>query len=231
MDHAALGRTGLTVSRLGLGCMSYGTPTWRPWVLDEAAARPFFRGAVEAGINFWDTADMYSVGVSEEVTGRALREFARRDEVVLATKVFFPLQPGPNMSGLSRKHILPACDASLARGRRERAQRRHDAGRERRLFPEAVRPGERLARRRRGRARGQGARRHDGRGRARLAARPARRGGADRRGDEARAPGSGAPGAGLEAHARRAGRARGARPAARGARLPGIRPSSPATRR
>ena len=115
MDYASLGRTGLTVSRLGLGCMSYGTPTWRPWVLDEAAARPFFRRAVEAGINFWDTADMYSAGVSEEVTGRALREFARRDEVVLATKVFFPLKPGPNMGGLSRKHILQACDASLSR--------------------------------------------------------------------------------------------------------------------
>jgi 1-deoxyxylulose-5-phosphate synthase len=115
MDYVPLGRTGLTVSRLGLGCMSYGTPTWRPWVLDEAAARPFFRRAVEAGINFWDTADMYSLGVSEEVTGRALREFARRDEMVLATKVHFPVRPGPNMSGLSRKHILQACDASLAR--------------------------------------------------------------------------------------------------------------------
>jgi len=95
--------------------MSYGSPTWRPWVLDEAAARPFFRRAIEAGINFFDTADMYSVGVSEEVTGRALRELANRDELVVATKVFFPLTSGPNAGGLSRKHIVPACEASLRR--------------------------------------------------------------------------------------------------------------------
>src|SRR5260370_17375776 len=99
MDHASLGRTGLTVSRLGLGCMSYGTPTWRPWVLDEAAARPFFRRAVEAGINFWDTADMYSAGVSEEVTGRALPEVARRHEGVLAPKGLLPLNPRPHPRG------------------------------------------------------------------------------------------------------------------------------------
>jgi aryl-alcohol dehydrogenase-like predicted oxidoreductase len=84
-------------------------------VLDRAAARPFFRRAVEAGINFFDTADMYSLGVSEEVTGAMLREFAVRDEVVIATKVHFPMTPGPNMGGLSRKHILQACDASLKR--------------------------------------------------------------------------------------------------------------------
>jgi 1-deoxyxylulose-5-phosphate synthase len=115
MEYVQLGRTGLTVSRLCLGCMSYGTPTWRPWVLDEQAARPFFRRAVEAGINFFDTADMYSLGMSEEITGRALRELARRDEIVLATKVHFPMSPGPNMGGLSRKHVLQACDASLKR--------------------------------------------------------------------------------------------------------------------
>jgi aryl-alcohol dehydrogenase-like predicted oxidoreductase len=95
--------------------MSYGNPQWRPWVLDEAAAQPFFRRAIEAGINFFDTADMYSLGVSEEVTGRALKTYARREEVVIATKVNFPMTPGPNMGGLSRKHILQACDASLTR--------------------------------------------------------------------------------------------------------------------
>jgi aryl-alcohol dehydrogenase-like predicted oxidoreductase len=115
MQFATLGSTGLTVSRICLGCMSYGDPGWRPWVLDEAAARPFFRAAVEAGINFFDTADMYSLGVSEEVTGRALRELANMDEVVLATKVNFPMGPGPNMGGLSRKHVVQACEASLRR--------------------------------------------------------------------------------------------------------------------
>jgi aryl-alcohol dehydrogenase-like predicted oxidoreductase len=95
--------------------MTYGTSKWRPWVLDEADARPFFRQAVEAGINFFDTADMYSLGVSEEVTGRALRELTNRDETVLATKVFFPMTRAPNMGGLSRKHIVQACDASLRR--------------------------------------------------------------------------------------------------------------------
>jgi aryl-alcohol dehydrogenase-like predicted oxidoreductase len=95
--------------------MSYGDPGWRPWVLDKAAARPFFKRAVEAGINFFDTADMYSLGVSEEVTGALLREYAVRDEIVIATKVHFPMSQGPNMGGLSRKHILQACDASLKR--------------------------------------------------------------------------------------------------------------------
>jgi aryl-alcohol dehydrogenase-like predicted oxidoreductase len=95
--------------------MSYGSPSWRPWVLEEAAARPFFRRAVEAGINFFDTADMYSAGASEEVTGRALRELANRDEIVVATKVYFPVAPGPNQSGLSRKRVLQACEASLRR--------------------------------------------------------------------------------------------------------------------
>lgn len=95
--------------------MSYGDPQWRPWVLDERAAQPFFRRAVELGINFFDTANMYSLGVSEEVTGRALREYARMDEVVLATKVFFAMRDGPHMGGLSRKHVVQACEASLKR--------------------------------------------------------------------------------------------------------------------
>ena len=95
--------------------MSYGDPGWRPWVLDEAAARPFFRRAIELGINFFDTADMYSLGRSEEVTGKLLREFGRRDELVIATKVFFPMTDAPNMGGLSRKHIVQGCEASLQR--------------------------------------------------------------------------------------------------------------------
>lgn len=115
MKYALLGRTGVKVSRLCLGCMSYGTSKWRPWVLDEAEAMPFFRRAIEAGINFFDTADMYSLGVSEEVTGKALRMFGRSEELVLATKVRFPMGKGPNMAGLSRKHIQQACEASLKR--------------------------------------------------------------------------------------------------------------------
>jgi aryl-alcohol dehydrogenase-like predicted oxidoreductase len=115
MEYARLGRTGLEVSRLALGCMTYGDPGWRPWILDEAAARPHFQRAFELGINFFDTADMYSRGKSEEVTGRLLREIAKRDDYVLATKVFFPVEKGPNRSGLSRKHVLAACDASLKR--------------------------------------------------------------------------------------------------------------------
>jgi aryl-alcohol dehydrogenase-like predicted oxidoreductase len=115
MNYTNLGHTGLKVSRICLGCMSYGTPRWRPWVLDEEASQPFFRRAVEAGINFFDTADMYSLGVSEEVTGRALHKYARMDEVVIATKVFFPLNDRPNMGGLSRKHVVQACEASLKR--------------------------------------------------------------------------------------------------------------------
>ncbi len=115
MKFTTLGSSGLSVSRLCLGCMTYGTPEWRAWVLDEASARPFFRQAVEAGINFFDTADMYSLGVSEEVTGRALRDFANREEIVIATKVNFAMSRGPNMGGLSRKHVLQACEASLRR--------------------------------------------------------------------------------------------------------------------
>src|SRR5438094_4735841 len=97
MEYVDLGKTGIRVSRLCLGCMSYGSPAWRPWVLDEAAARPFFRRAVEAGINFFDTADVYSFGASEEVTGRALKEFNRLEEFVVATKVFNPMSDAPNM--------------------------------------------------------------------------------------------------------------------------------------
>ncbi len=115
MEYTYLGRTGVKVSRLCLGCMSYGSPTWRPWVLDEGGTAPFFRRAIEAGINFFDTADAYSMGASEEVTGRLLREYANRDEVVIASKVFFPMSEGPNMGGLSRKHIQQACEASLKR--------------------------------------------------------------------------------------------------------------------
>ncbi len=115
MHFTTLGRTGLSVSRLALGCMSYGDPSWRPWVLDEAAAKPFFKRAIEAGINFFDTADMYSLGRSEEVTGKWLREFGRSDELVIATKVFFPMTAAPNMGGLSRKHIVQGCEASLKR--------------------------------------------------------------------------------------------------------------------
>jgi aryl-alcohol dehydrogenase (NADP+) len=95
--------------------MTYGTPAWREWVLDEEQSRPIIRRALELGINFFDTADMYSLGVSEEVTGRALRDFARRDEVVLATKAYFAIGQGPNGRGLSRKHIMDAIDGSLRR--------------------------------------------------------------------------------------------------------------------
>jgi aryl-alcohol dehydrogenase-like predicted oxidoreductase len=115
MDYVRLGSTGLKVSRLCLGTMTYGTPAWRPWVLDEAASRPFIKRAIERGINFFDTADMYSRGVSEEVVGRALLEYARRDAVVVATKVFYPVEEHANSRGLSRKHIMSAIDASLRR--------------------------------------------------------------------------------------------------------------------
>jgi aryl-alcohol dehydrogenase-like predicted oxidoreductase len=115
MRYTRLGHTGLTVSRICLGTMTYGDPKWRPWVLEEATAQPFFRTAVEAGITFFDTADMYSLGVSEEITGRALRKFARLEEIVIATKVYWPMSDRPNMSGIGRKHIVQACEASLKR--------------------------------------------------------------------------------------------------------------------
>jgi aryl-alcohol dehydrogenase-like predicted oxidoreductase len=115
MEYVRLGSTGLKVSRLCLGCMTYGAKKWRDWVLEEGESRPFFRRAFEAGINFFDTADMYSDGVSEEITGRALKELATRDRVVIATKVFNPMGDDPNQRGLSRKHIHHAIDASLRR--------------------------------------------------------------------------------------------------------------------
>ncbi len=115
MQYLNLGRTGLKVSRICLGMMTYGTSKWRPWVLDEEASRPFVKRALELGINFFDTADMYSDGMSEEVLGRAIKDFARREDVVIATKVYYPMGPGVNDRGLSRKHILDAIDASLKR--------------------------------------------------------------------------------------------------------------------
>ncbi|MCW5729894.1 MAG: aldo/keto reductase [Alphaproteobacteria bacterium] len=116
MEYVNLGRTGLKVSRLCLGTMTYGSPNWRPWVLDEEQSRPFFREALDLGINFFDTADVYSLGLSEEILGRAIRHFGvRREDVVIATKVFGPMGDGPNRRGLSRKHIRHAIDASLKR--------------------------------------------------------------------------------------------------------------------
>ena len=116
MDYVSLGKTGLKVSRLCMGMMSYGSKKWRPWVLEEPEARPFMQRALEAGINFFDTADVYSRGASEQVLGTLLRQLgARREEVVIATKVFNPMSDHPNDSGLSRKHILDSIDASLRR--------------------------------------------------------------------------------------------------------------------
>ncbi|MDM7916626.1 MAG: aldo/keto reductase [Candidatus Eisenbacteria bacterium] len=115
MQYTRLGNTGLTVSRLALGCMSYGDPAWRAWTLDEETARDHFARAIELGINFFDTADVYSIGRSEEITGKHLRAMLPRDDYVLATKVFHPMGKAKNRSGLSRKHILAACDASLSR--------------------------------------------------------------------------------------------------------------------
>ena len=117
MDVVKLGRTGLEVSRLCLGCMSYGEPGRgsHPWTLPEAESRPFIQKALELGISFFDTANVYSDGTSEEILGRALRDFARRDEVVIATKVHGRMRPGPNGAGLSRKAIMTEIDASLRR--------------------------------------------------------------------------------------------------------------------
>jgi aryl-alcohol dehydrogenase (NADP+) len=116
MDYVNLGSTGLKVSRLCLGCMTYGSKKWRDWVLDEEEARPFIRRALELGINFFDTADVYSLGASEEVLGRALRDFGPgRDRVVIATKVFNAMGDDPNQRGLSRKHIRHSIEASLRR--------------------------------------------------------------------------------------------------------------------
>lgn len=115
MQYVNLGRSGLKVSRICLGMMTYGSSQWRQWVLDEPEARPFIQRALEMGINFFDTADMYSRGASEEILGRAIKDFTRREEVVIATKVFFPMGEGPNQRGLSRLHIMHAIDASLRR--------------------------------------------------------------------------------------------------------------------
>src|SRR5690625_4692697 len=115
MKYRNLGNTGLKVSPLCLGTMTYGTPEWREWVLREKDSRPFYRRALDAGINFFDTPDMYSDGASEEVTGRALTKFAPREEYVLATKCYMPTGESPNERGLARKHIMHAIDASLQR--------------------------------------------------------------------------------------------------------------------
>ena len=115
MDYVNLGRSGLKVSRICLGMMTYAPTKWRPWTIEEAEARLFVRHALELGINFFDTADMYALGGSEEVTGRALRDFGQRDRVVLATKLFYPLDDDPNGQGLSRKHVMAAVEGSLRR--------------------------------------------------------------------------------------------------------------------
>ncbi|NNF07031.1 MAG: aldo/keto reductase [Candidatus Eisenbacteria bacterium] len=115
MKYTKLGNTGLDVSRLCFGTMSYGSDTWQGWILDEIQAENHFRTAIEAGINFFDTADIYSKGRSEEITGKYLKEMGRRDELVIATKVFFPLREGPNSQGLSRKRIHDSVNDSLTR--------------------------------------------------------------------------------------------------------------------
>ena len=116
MEFVNLGATGLKVSRICLGTMTYGSSKWRDWVLDEEASRPFIKAALEAGINFFDTADVYSMGASEEVLGRALKDMGPpREQLVVATKVFNPMGKTPNEGGLSRKHIMHAIDASLKR--------------------------------------------------------------------------------------------------------------------
>jgi len=117
MDYTNLGKTGLKVSRICLGCMTYGVPDRgaHPWSLDEEKSRPLIRQALELGINFFDTANTYSDGTSEEIVGRALKDFSRREEIVVATKVYFPMRPGPNARSLSRKAIMTEIDASLKR--------------------------------------------------------------------------------------------------------------------
>ncbi|MEO0565642.1 MAG: aldo/keto reductase, partial [Chloroflexota bacterium] len=113
MKYTRLGSSGLQISRIGLGMMTYGDTNWREWILGEEEARPFVQKAWELGVNFYDTADMYSLGVSEQVTGKLLKEVAPREELVIATKVYFPHNDQPNMGGLSRKHIFDAVDKSL----------------------------------------------------------------------------------------------------------------------
>ncbi len=115
MKYVNLGRSGVKVSRICLGAMTYGDPAWRKWILSEEQGRPFIKRALERGVNFFDTADMYSRGASEEVLGRAIRDFAKRDDVVIATKAYYPMSDAPNDRGLSRKHLLTSIDASLRR--------------------------------------------------------------------------------------------------------------------
>jgi 1-deoxyxylulose-5-phosphate synthase len=115
MKYVNLGRAGVKVSRVCLGAMTYGDPAWRPWILTEEQGRPFIKRALEQGINFFDVADMYSLGKSEEILGRAIRDFARRDDVVIGTKAYFKMSDDPNDRGLSRKHLMSAIDASLRR--------------------------------------------------------------------------------------------------------------------
>jgi len=115
MEYVNLGRTGLRVSRLCLGCMTYGSKKWRDWVLEEEESRPFIKRALEAGINFFDTANIYSLGVSEEILGRAIRDFAKREEVVIATKLFNAMRHDPNGRGLSRKAVFGEIENSLQR--------------------------------------------------------------------------------------------------------------------
>ncbi len=115
MQYVNLGATGLRVSKICLGCMTYGSSKWRPWILEEEAAMPLLRRSIELGINFFDTANVYSNGVSEIILGKAIKEYGDRDNTVIATKVFFPVDSGPNGMGLSRKSIMQAIDASLKR--------------------------------------------------------------------------------------------------------------------
>ncbi|GAA4630924.1 aldo/keto reductase [Actinoallomurus vinaceus] len=116
MEYTRLGTSGLKISRISLGCMSFGDPAKRmSWTLDDEGAEPIFRQAIELGVTFWDTANIYGLGTSEEIVGRALRKYTRRDDIVLATKVFQPMHQGPGGSGLSRKAIMEQVDASLRR--------------------------------------------------------------------------------------------------------------------
>ncbi len=115
MKYVNLGNTGLRVSQICLGCMTYGSSKWRPWVLEDAASQPLLRKALELGINFFDTANVYSLGASEEILGRAVKAHGDRDNLVIATKVFSQMNKGPNGMGLSRKHIMQSIDASLKR--------------------------------------------------------------------------------------------------------------------
>ncbi|MER5757616.1 aldo/keto reductase, partial [Streptomyces sp. NPDC002088] len=115
MQYTRLGTSGLKISRIALGCMSFGDTSQMPWALDDDGAEPIFRQAVESGITFWDTANIYGNGTSEEVVGRAIKKYTKRDDVVLATKLFSPMHDGPGGSGLSRKAVMEQIDASLTR--------------------------------------------------------------------------------------------------------------------